>query len=517
MAAAQEANNHYQQLEAFRKELADSGRSITKKELRQRANKIMDLMRECQALQNNPAVDKSTIPQITDQHLTELQQWMIVSAVLDEGESTENARLIPVQHFRYDNKEKPLSIAPRYSMYSTSADSWHLEWPEFREQIIQYLKVSNFRQKTAVIMLQTCLETRSRAMGAHITLDTYTDMPDGNGLWLLLNEYQKIFMAGSETGIPLAKFAATVQAKMDIPVFHATLRAYYRQAYPDLTSEQLNQSSELCQKFIDGLLSSKVKEHVIRTRKTTWNTYEQLLTVALHEQATQVNVNLTTAASQASLQAGMTATQIMREQQGIFTPARPKPVFRQQTFQPQPPPEPMEIGAMTGEKCKYCPEKDKPGYKGHTVDNCWKVEKAMRNLENPQYPQYRPQAARNFENPQYRPQTTRFIPRRTNFTQRPGFPRYPYQGPRAPFRGNQRTYGPPRGRPFRRQITAAIMDDLEQGIDPEEALNYHLASLGIQDEPVQQEDDPEGQEQEHGEATEVAYANDHIPEEFTED
>ena len=172
---------------------------------------------------------------------------------------------------------------------------------------------------------------------------------------------------------------------------------------------------------------------------------------------------------------------------------------------------------MTGEKCKYCPEKDKPGYKGHTVDNCWKVEKAMRNLENPQYSQYRPQATRNFENPQYRPQTPRFIPRRTNFTQRPGFPRYPYQGPRTPFRGNQRTYGPPRGRPFRRQITAAIMDDLEQGIDPEEALNYHLASLGIQDEPVQQEDDPEGQEQEHEEATEVAYANDHIPEEFTED
>ena len=134
------ANNHYQQLETFRKELSESGRSITKKELRLRANKIVELMKECKALTDNPAVDKSTIPQITDQHLAELQQWLTVSAVLNEGEPTENARLIPVQHFRYDNKEKPLSIAPRYSMYSTSADSWHLEWPEFRDTVTSYHK-----------------------------------------------------------------------------------------------------------------------------------------------------------------------------------------------------------------------------------------------------------------------------------------------------------------------------------------------------------------------------------------
>ena len=511
MATTQEAQNHYQQLEAFRQELSDSGRSPTKNELQIRANKILDLMRECRALQNNPAVDKSAIPQITEDHLTELQQWLVTVSVLNENLKDtlvqENTLLIPVQHFKYDNKEKSLSIPPKFSMYSTTTDSWHLEWPEFKEQIVQYLKVSNFRQKTAVIMVNTCLETRTRAMVAHIKLDNYTDMPDGNGLWLLLGEYQKIFMAGSETGIPLAKFAQTRQGNMDISIFHATLRAYYRQAYPDLTSEQLNESSELCQKFIDGLLSTKVKEHVIRTRKTSWNTYEQLLTVALHEQATQVNVNLTTASSQASLQAGVTATQLIREQQGIFTPAapRPKPVFRQ--AQPMPPPEPMEIGALSGEKCKYCPEKDRPGYKGHTVDNCWKVEKAMRAYQDNQQTQIRPSA-------------NRFMPRRSGyFTPRSTLPapRYPYySGPQTPFRGARRSYGPPRGRPFRRQVTAAILDDCERGINPEESISYHLAALGIQDEPQQQQED-QGEEEQPEEATEVAYLHDHMPEEFAED
>ena len=60
------------------------------------------------------------------------------------------------------------------------------------------------------------------------------------------------------------------------------------------------------------------------------------------------------------------------------------------------------------------------------------------------------------------------------------------------------------------------MDDLEQGINPEDALNYHLASLGIQDE-TPQEEDPEGEGQEQAEATEMTYTHDHTPEDFTED
>ena len=58
------------------------------------------------------------------------------------------------------------------------------------------------------------------------------------------------------------------------------------------------------------------------------------------------------------------------------------------------------------------------------------------------------------------------------------------------------------------------MDDLEQGVDPEEALNYHLASLGIQEE---EEENPEEEGQEQTQATGGAYINDHTPEEFTED
>lgn len=118
MATTQEAQNHYQQLEAFRQELSDSGRSPTKSELQIRANKILDLMRECRALQNNPAVDKSAIPQITEDHLTELQQWLVTVSVLNENLKDtlvqENTLLIPVQHFKYDNKEKSLSIPPKY-------------------------------------------------------------------------------------------------------------------------------------------------------------------------------------------------------------------------------------------------------------------------------------------------------------------------------------------------------------------------------------------------------------------
>ena len=513
MTTTEAANNHYQELENFRKELANSGRTPTEEELQLRSNKILALMKECHALQTDPTVvDKSAIPQITSRHIEELEQWNLVNSLLHSKEGSTNRRLIAVRGFSYNNeKEKSMASPPIFDM---TRDTIGLNWPAFKEQIVNYLKLCNFRQKTAVIMVNLSLEARTRAMVAHITLDNYIDMPDGNGLWMLLEEYTKIFMAGSKTGIPLMKFQGTQQRRMDLSTFHATLRQYYREAYPELTAQQLNQSSELCQKFIDGLVSLKVREHVIRDRGRTWHTYEELLTAAQHEQATQVNVHLTTASSQASLQAGLSPAQIIREQEGVFIPATQNPRLaarQQQASQQLPPPEPMEIGALTGEKCKYCPEKDKPGYKGHTVENCWKVEKAMRH----------------YESLQNRPPAPRFTPRRTNFTPRSGYPsqRYSYQGPsystqrypqyRAPFRGNQRTYGAPRARPFRRQVTAAIMDDLEQGFDPEEALNYHLASLGIQEE--EEEENPEEEGQEQTQATGGAYINDHTPEEFTED
>ena len=60
MTTTEAANNHYQELENFRKELANSGRTPTEEELQLRSNKILALMRECQALQNDPTVvDKS--------------------------------------------------------------------------------------------------------------------------------------------------------------------------------------------------------------------------------------------------------------------------------------------------------------------------------------------------------------------------------------------------------------------------------------------------------------------------
>ena len=75
------------------------------------------------------------------------------------------------------------------------------------------------------------------------------------------------------------------------------------------------------------MISLKVREHVIRDCHRTWHTYEELLSAALHEQATQVNVILTTASSQAALQAGMTAAQLIREQEGVFAP-KPRPMTR---------------------------------------------------------------------------------------------------------------------------------------------------------------------------------------------
>ena len=497
MAATQQAMSHYLELENFREQLKNSGRPITIAELRLQADKIVALMRECRALLDDPTVvDKEAIPKITEQHLNELDKWNTIAALLIKDEPTSS--MIEVEGFTYTGKEKSIHSPQKFAM------GGQLDWPSWKERLVSYLKLCNYRQKTAVIMANWALEPSTQSMVDHITLDTYTEMPDGNGLWRLLDEYAKIFMAGTDTGVPLAQFGQTTQGRMDLQVFHAKLRSLYRQAYPKLSAQELNQNQELCQKFMDGLISGKVREHVVRGRGRTWSTYEELLTAALHEQATQVNTHLNTAASQASLQAGATTAQLVRQQEGVFLPAAPRPMARQQPqriVQPQPAPEPMEIGALTTEKCKFCPEKDRPGYKGHTVDNCWKVEKAMRNFGNQQY--------------QYRPQAPRFIPpQRPNFTPRSGFPRY--QGPRAPFRSGQRTYGPPRGRPFKRQITAAILDDLEQGINPEDTLNYHLASLEIQDESPQEED-PEGEGHEQAEATEMNYTHDHAPEDFTED
>ena len=477
----EQANSHYQELEDFRRAVSESGQSLSRQQLEIRANKIMNLIKEIQALHKDPTVvDKDAIPEVTREHLNELQQWHTLAAVLANKEQADQGLLIPVQGFTYTGKEKGISSPPTFTMGTNST----LKWPTFKEQMIQYLKLCNFRQKTAVIMLNMSLEANTRAMVGHIKLDTYTSMPDGNGLWSLLDHYQKIFQAGSETGIPLAQFARATQGRLDLHTFHATLRSYYRDAYPDLSSEELNVSSELIQKFIDGLISLKVREHVIRDRHRTWHTYEELLSAALHEQATQVNVNLTTASSQAALQAGMTAAQLIREQEGVFAPKQRPMTGLPQTSQHLPAAEPMEIGAMTGDKCKYCPEKDRPGTKGHTIENCWKIEKAIREYNERQ--QTRPSAPmQRFPVRRY---GSNFAPRPFNTSQ--GY----YQGPRTPFRGNQRSYGSPRpygsrGRPFRNRITAAILDDCDQGLSPEEAINYHLATLGIHDETPTEEND----------------------------
>ena len=91
MTTTEAANNHYQELENFRKVLANSGRTPTEEELQLRSNKILALMRECQALQNDPTVvDKSAIPQITNRHIEELEQWNLVNSLLHSKEGSTN-------------------------------------------------------------------------------------------------------------------------------------------------------------------------------------------------------------------------------------------------------------------------------------------------------------------------------------------------------------------------------------------------------------------------------------------
>ena len=497
------ANADYQDLEGFRGSLSNLGRPLTLEEQEIRAKKITDFMRELDALSRDPTIDHSALPKITPEHIRELEEFRIAASAARAASQAALQRArddldnqIPINGFNYSGREKSIMTPPTFAMSPNSA----LKWPAFKEQIIQYFKLCNYRQKTAVIALTFALEAKTRAMVAHIKPDTYSMMPDGNGLWFLLEQYGKIFQAGSETGIPLAQFARTTQGRMDLHTFHATLRSFYRDAYPTMSAEELDNSSELQQKFIDGLISLKIKEHVIRNRKVTWNTYAELLNAALHEQATQVNVSLTTASSQAALQAGLTPAQLIREQEGIFAPAAPQ---RSPPRQPQaflPPAEPMEIGAMEGDKCKWCPEKDRPGFRGHTVENCWKIQRAMREYNE----KYNDGTVAKTATP------ARF-PARKNYTPRPFNAQQGFQGPRTPFRGNQRSFGQPRpngprGRPFRRQITAAILDDCDQGLDPEEAINYHLATLGIEDEPLMQGNASGGEDAEH--VVEVSHLHD---------
>ena len=248
-------------------------------------------------------------------------------------------------------------------------------------------------QDRACLLLKMAMKGKAQMLTTHINPRDYMKRPQG--LENMIKALLAIFLPSTESGLMMARFASAAQGNDTLAGFHGKLRYLYSCAYPNMSSADMEKSTELISHFRDNLKHIDIQKHVARSNPQT---YQEALVEAQREEATNLIVAVNTnpalkvalgtgaTAEQLSVQAaGIGHGQVFQTQQApvvIPPPAPPPPTAW--TPQPAGQPTPMEIGAIeqgapARAKCPYCP--DKPA--NHPVERCWRIRTAIRNHFGP--------------------------------------------------------------------------------------------------------------------------------------